>query len=104
MTATCAHLRQVESDMRLAGMPMRLASSIAVAAKCRIDPAGLAARYRLRPPAHYAEFYLGDRSAQDFPTACITCSTCRSSISVLHPDEARGDTMWFPHQPSPDVP
>jgi membrane protein implicated in regulation of membrane protease activity len=96
MTVTCAHLQMIERDLRLTGIKMKRASSIIVSAQCRIDQVALEHRYHLTPPAHYSEFYQGDRSSTDFPTAMITCGDCHSSISVLHPDQARVETPVFP--------
>jgi hypothetical protein len=96
MTVTCPHLQPIERDLRRTKIKMRRASSISVGAKCRIDEAAVRQHYNLAPPAYYVEDYQGDRSAQDYPVAYFHCRDCHSSISVLHPDQVRADTLTFP--------
>jgi hypothetical protein len=96
LLVTCQHLRPIEGGMRRTATKMRRIGSTAVSADCRIDQVAIGRVYHLQPPAYYSEYYQGDRSATDFPTAILTCKDCRSFIRVLHPDEAKRDTPAFP--------
>lgn len=96
MTVTCQHLRPIERDMRGAGIRVRWLHSMTVSAKCGIDRAAIERQYHLTPPTYYVEDYQGDRDARDYPTAFLTCKTCLSAISVMHPDQIRSDTPIFP--------
>ena len=96
LLVTCRHLRPIEEGMRRTEIKMRRLGSTSVNADCRIDQVGIGRLYHLQRPAYYSEYYQGDRSATDFPTALLTCTDCRSFIRVLHPDEARRDTPIFP--------
>lgn len=95
-TATCIHLRPVESAMRQAGIGVRLGVGQRVDAACRIDRVALMRDFRLGSFANYSEIPQFDRSFEDPPQAQIWCSACRSAIGVLHPDTAAAGTPVFP--------
>jgi hypothetical protein len=109
--ASCVHLRPIERAMRRAGMRLQLAGrhshEPAVSAKCRINEAELRRVFALPPSVYYKEQYQPERSHWDNPRADIYCAEClvkdreRSSIGVLHPDECRQETPWFPLAPPP---
>jgi hypothetical protein len=95
--ATCAHLQPIERAMREAGIASRRARKRAVIAACRIDLARLQDSFHIAAPVRYAEYYAGDRSEEDFPTAFIICDADTSMIHTLHPDEAgAGAAPVFP--------
>jgi hypothetical protein len=96
LLVTCRHLQPIEGGLRQTAIKMRRIGSTSVSADCRIDQVAIGRLYHLQPPAYYSEYYQGDRSATDFPTAILTCKDCRSFIRVLHPDEAKRDTPVFP--------
>jgi len=103
LTATCTHLQPIEQAMRQAGIDLRRITSVTVSAKCRVNESMAKQHFTVQPPIFYVEDYQGDRGAADFPTAFFTCRNCHSSISTLHPDEARADTTWFPAAPAAAV-
>lgn len=105
-TATCVHLRPIESAMRMAGVDVRLRPvsryDPIIKASCRINEAGLRRVFQLHPSVYYEEGYEAERSDFDGPHANIICGHCRksdrsrSNIVVLHPDQCSADTPWFP--------
>jgi hypothetical protein len=108
-TAACAHLQSIEHAMRLAGMDVRLLEisehAPVVKAACRINEAELKRVFGLPASIYYWEGYEPERSQWDNPRADIFCAEClqsnrsRCDILVLHPDECREDTPWFPAPP-----
>jgi len=108
-TATCIHLQPIERAMRMAGLDVQLLEisphAPTVKATCRINEPAFQRMFA--PPAwiYYSEGYQPERSEHDNPRADITCGEClrsdraRSDILVLHPDESRENTPWFPSPP-----
>jgi hypothetical protein len=109
--AACVHLRPIERAMRRAGLRLQIAGhhsrEPAVSAECRINEAGLRRVFALPASVYYKEQYQPERSQWDNPRADIYCAEClvkdreRSGIGVLHPDECREETPWFPLAPPP---
>jgi len=104
-TVTCAHLQPIERAMRKAGVEVRLGNSEyspIIKAACRIREAELTRVFQLPPAVHYRQGYSPERYEFDNPWADIICGYCEKSdrvrcqISVLHPDQCREDTPWFP--------
>jgi hypothetical protein len=108
-TATCIHLQPIERAMRAAGVKLELynywASWPEVHAKCCIDDAELRRVFALPASVHLKEMYEQDRDSW-VPRADILCDECMKldpkpcTIRVLHTDDARANTMWFPSRPS----
>lgn len=104
--AACVHLQPIEHAMRTTGVPVRLlipsGYSPVVMAACRVNETQLRRVFDLPESIYYAERYQPERSEWDNPRADIICAEClesdtsRSGIQVLHPDECREDTPWFP--------
>lgn len=109
-TATCAHLQPIEHAMRKAGVDVRLFArsdyGATVNAACRINEAELRRVFALPASVYYREIYQPERSPWDNPRADIICAEClktdrsRCDILVLHPDECREETRWFPAPPT----
>ena len=99
ISGTCVHLRPIELAMRQAGINMRPITSVTVIAECRINLPEVKKDHPVAPPIYYVEDYQGERAAQDFPVAFFTCKSCYAAISVLHPDQSRADTKWYPQAP-----
>jgi hypothetical protein len=108
-TATCAHLRGIEGAMRMAGVDVRLRPvsqyDPIIKAACRINEAELRRVFQLHSSVYYQEGYEPERNEFDGPHADIICGHClksdraRCHILVLHPDQCRADTPWFPAAP-----
>ncbi len=114
MTVSCAHLAPIEKAMRMAGIEVKYqAENIyrpIVRARCRVNEAELKRVFGLSNNIFYKESYEPERYEFENPRADIFCLEClkadraRSTIGVLHPDEYRLDTAWFPaSSPSPDA-
>jgi hypothetical protein len=109
-TATCVHLQPVERAMRHAGLDVRLLEASeyrpAIRAACRINEGALRQAFSLPDSISYREGYEPERYAFDNPRADLVCAIClqsnrtRCDILVLHPDEWRTDTPWFPVPPA----
>jgi len=95
-TATCRHLRPVESAMRAAGLEVRLIAPPQVRAPCRIDEPALWSQFERPRSVSYLEMFLGGRAAEDDPVAYLRCEACQATIDVLHPDQTREGTPAFP--------
>ncbi len=105
-TVSCAHLAPIELAMRNAGFRMRLFEypeyGPVVSADCRINVPELQRVFALPESVFYREGYQPERSSFDNPRADIFCRDCmksdraRCDIQVLHPEECRPDTRWFP--------
>jgi len=106
LTVSCVHVASIEKAMRGAGIEVCYqADNIyrpIVQAKCRVNQAELKRVFGLSDNILYKECYEPERSEFDNPRADIFCLEClktdraRSTIGVLHPDECRPDTVWFP--------
>ncbi len=109
--ATCEHLQPIERSMRAAGLAVQLEQlsvhGPTISARCRINQAELIRYFNLPDWIYYREGYEPERSQWDNPRADIFCGECikgdrgRCDILVLHPDECRPDTPWFPSPPPP---
>jgi len=107
--ASCVHLQPIERAMRMAGVDVHIYQAsenlVMVKAACRINEAELKRVFALSESIYYAERYQPERSQWDNPRADIFCADClkiegaRSDINVLHGDECRDDTPWFPSPP-----
>jgi hypothetical protein len=114
LTASCSHLEPIEHAMRLAGIDVQLLDvsiyAPIVKANCRINLPALTQLLSLSPSIYYKEGYQPERHEFDNPRADITCREClisdreRCDILVLHPDECRPDTPWFPSPPAQPPP
>ena len=98
--------------MRRAGMEARLLPESewgpVITVACRINFAGLQRAFSLPEFFYYEERYQPERSVFYNPRAEVVCGKCgearrRSGILVLHPDECRADTRWFPSAPNRDL-
>lgn len=108
-TAACIHLEAIERAMRAAGIEVRRSGEHeywpVVTADCRIHEAELRRVFALSETIFYKEAYQPERYEFDNPRADIFCTVClkadrsRSDIMVLHPDECKPDTRWFPSPP-----
>jgi hypothetical protein len=97
--ATCRHLQPIEQAMRSEGFAVRLSTPPHVRCNCRIDEAGLWARF---PPGRrltYVERFRGGRAVEDDPEAYILCDACQAGIETVHPHAVRGEVPWFPDPP-----
>ncbi len=97
----CPHLDPIEQAMLAAGIDMPRRRS----AKCRIDKAGLSARFALGPSLFYREGYMPERHPLDNPHAGVICWECCQAglaaydLETLHPDFWTEETPWFPGPP-----
>jgi len=106
-TATCPHLRPIESAMRTAGIAPRLivkpwlgpAPSMNIQADCCIHETELRRRFPVPESVRYQEGYSPERYYQDNPWATLSCSLCGSSMDLVHSEWPRKDTHWFPSKP-----
>ena len=114
MTVSCAHLAPIEKAMRMAGIEVKYqAENIyrpIVKARCRVNLPELKRVFALTDNVFYKEGYEPERFEFENPRADIFCLEClksdraRSTIGVLHPDECKPETVWFPlSSPSPDA-
>ena len=93
----CEHLAVVEGAMREAGLEVRTLPESewgpVIAVRCRVSPLATWPEFVV-----YEERYQPERYEFENPRADLLCTKCgrRGGISVLHPDEWRGDTPWFP--------
>ena len=94
--ASCAHLAPIEQAMRADGIQMRDSRPQFVSADCRISQPHLIDEFGADIAALYDERHDIDRSYLDPKTAFFHCQPCRSTLIVVHPDEAREQTPWFP--------
>jgi len=95
-TTTCKHLRPIECAIRQAGIRVRLRWSAVIDAPCMIDGQALAQQFDLPPSVTYSEPQHYDRSAEDPPSALISCSLCQSRINAVHREVASSDTPTWP--------
>jgi len=94
---TCEHLRRLERAMRGIGpLHVRYMGPTSVSAHCLVDEPALRARFDLSPQVMYFEFFLGDRSPEDFPVAQLACMACKSVIETTPSLEVKPDTPRFP--------
>lgn len=96
--ATCRHLRPIEHAMRLDGLEMRKENENRLSANCRIDLAKLNVVFRSEVAGLYMERHEIDRSYLDPKSALFWCVACQSQLAVVHPEEARPGTPWFPRE------
>ena len=94
--ASCAHLKPVELAMRAEGIPVRVSRQLYVSADCRISQPQLLEEFGADIAARYDERHEIDRSYLDPKTAFFYCQSCQSTLMVVHPEEAREQTPWFP--------
>ncbi|HWS27015.1 MAG TPA: hypothetical protein VN259_10655 [Xanthomonadales bacterium] len=94
--ASCAHLAPIEQAMRAEGIEMRVSRRLYVSANCRISQPELLDEFGADIAAIYDERHEIDRSYLDPKTAFFHCQPCRSTLMVVHPDEAGERTPWFP--------
>lgn len=98
-TNTCSHLQAIERAMRNAGVSIRRYGESSVLTKCRIDLAALQRDFGTVPPVRYAEFYAGERTEHEHPTAFLICDDHKSMIHTLHPEEPGAQKApWFPEE------
>jgi hypothetical protein len=106
MTVSCAHLAPIEKAMRLAGIEVKYQAENMyrpiVKANCRVNLPELKRVFALTDNVFYKEGYEPERFEFENPRADIFCLEClksdraRSTIGVLHPDECKPETVWFP--------
>lgn len=103
LTATCPHLQPLERALRQSPSAVRRLypspSRPVIHADCRFNEPAARAAFALPAWVTYQTGYMPERAANDNPWALLQCTRCGSSISVLHPDEWRPDTPWFPTAP-----
>jgi hypothetical protein len=99
-TATCLHLKPVESAMRAAGVEVRMSGVNSVYAKCIVDSESFARQFVLPEGTGYQELQTFDRGGEEL-SAVVTCDSCRSYIWVLHPKVAAAGTAIFPQATLP---
>ncbi len=93
---SCTHLMPVEQAMRGDGIRMQVSRALFVSANCRISQPQLIEEFGADIAAMYDERHEIDRSYLDPKSAFLHCATCRSTLMVVHPEEARELTPWFP--------
>lgn len=79
----------------VAGAGVLLGAPIALHAECVVDGNALARQLVLPEGTGYRELTIAERGADEF-AALVTCDSCRSTISVVHPRVAAGDVPMFP--------
>ena len=108
MTATCAHLQPIERAMRSRGIDLRLvmppwekfvAIPMKVKGDCCINEAELWRQFAVPECVEHKTGYQPERSEFDNPWAALVCSSCASSIDLVHPEWPRKSTAWFPVAP-----
>ena len=92
---TCAHIQPIERAMRDAGILVRPHYSGLVNAACCVDGARLQSQFDIQPPVWFSDHIQGDRP-YDPDGAAIMCREHGSGIWLVHPDEAKAGTPWFP--------
>lgn len=97
--ATCEHLRPIERAMRIAGIDVRLNLGPKVSAIARIDHDSFREQFLLPEVVKYSEPPAHGRGFEDVREALIACEQHRSAIDVVHPQEAKPSTPWFPRRP-----
>jgi hypothetical protein len=96
-TVMCAHLQPIERAMRHAGIEVRRYRDSHIIASCRIDFAALQQTFAVGTPIRYAEFFQGERSEHERPTAFLICDAHQSIIHTVHPEAGSvRDAPWFP--------
>ena len=107
-TATCAHLREIEHAMRVAGVVPRLLPEVPepgygplarVRADCRIHEPELRRRFTIVDSVRHLTGFYPERAEFDNPWAELCCSACSSAIELVHPQYPRPATAWFPSAP-----
>lgn len=94
--ASCVHLVPLEQAMAGDGITMRVSRPLFVSAHCRISQPQLIDEFGADIAAMYDERHEIDRSYLDPKTAFFHCAACTSTLMVVHPEEAREETPWFP--------
>lgn len=94
--ASCVHLVPLEQAMAGDGITMRVSRPLFVSADCRISQPQLIDEFGADIAAMYDERHEIDRSYLDPKTAFFHCQSCQSTLMVVHPEEAREQTPWFP--------
>lgn len=94
--ASCAHLKPLELAMRAEGIQMRISRPLFVSADCRISQPQFLDEFGAELAGLYDERHEIDRSYLDPKTAFFYCPPCQSTLMVVHPEEAREQTPWFP--------
>ncbi|MBK9654520.1 MAG: hypothetical protein IPO66_03255 [Rhodanobacteraceae bacterium] len=94
--ASCVHLVPLEQAMAGDGITMRVSRPLFVSANCRISQPHLIDEFGADIAAMYDERHEIDRSYLDPKTAFFHCAACTSTLMVVHPEEARDATPWFP--------
>ena len=92
---TCAHIQPIERAMRDAGILVRPHYGGLVNAACCVDGARLQSQFDIQPPVWFSDHIQGDRP-YDPDGAAIMCRGHSSGIWLVHPDEAKAGTPWFP--------
>jgi len=107
--ASCPHLQPMERGMREAGVEMKLMLGYwngvnfeqtgIVHADCRINEAAVKRVYSPPECVQHVAGFMPERSAVDNPWAKLTCSVCKSTIDLVHPEWPERGTLWFPSAP-----
>jgi len=108
MIATCPHLQPIERAMRSRGIDLRLVMPpwekfvtipMKVKGDCCINEAELWRQFAVPECVEHKTGYQPERSEFDNPWAALVCSSCASSIDLVHPEWPRKSTAWFPVAP-----
>lgn len=92
----CSHLQPLKLAMQSGNIEMQPENLVHTRANCRINLKEVARRFGPAIAALYEERHFIDRSFHDPKSAYFWCDACRSRLSVVHPEEARAATPWFP--------
>jgi|CXWL01.1.fsa_nt_gi hypothetical protein len=93
---TCVHLQALETAMRAAGCVLHPGYGRRARADCRIDEPALIARFGAEVMTTYVEVHEIDRSIHDPKAGYFRCDLCDASLGIVHPEQARAATPWFP--------
>lgn len=97
--ATCPHLAPVERALRADGLAVRLLTGAHVTAPCRLDVVALGRAIPLPATVRYSDdIPMPDRSPSDPTASALLCDPCGSGIRVVHPNDAKPATPWFPRR------
>ena len=94
-TPNCIHLQPFVRVMRSAGIEVHPRYDVQAKATCRINHAEFRRVFGPTAATFYVERHNIDRSYLDPKTALFWCAACRSSLGVVHPEEAVPQTPWF---------
>jgi hypothetical protein len=92
----CVHINPVLDAMRSEGIEVRVDNSQYAIANCCLDLAELERRFGGHARDTYLERHEIDRSYLDPKSAFLHCDVCECWLTLVHPEERRDNTPWFP--------